>query len=230
MSDETRAEAFDRFNRLTEINQLGLAVTGITYAGHERETTRYTFTFSDGRTLRLTDRKLWSPVEFEREVTVKLRIPFQTGEHAKWRTAIKALLIHAAEEIVLEGEGFTDVVREWIGDYARHVLSVTTPESRAEAAAASAPYVEDAKLNVHAGHLLRYIRREKEEKVQRGDLFQALRDLGFERITVGYTQRVNGSGSTSRHSTSYYRCPLRDIQPLAESANVSPTTTDSDVL
>ena len=207
--DTPRDRALAAFYRLT-----GLVVASITYAGHERETTRYTFRMADGRELRIRDKVLWSPTEFEREVTVRLRCEMTTGERAEWKHAIKALLLRVAEEIPLDGEGFEDVVREWVSEYAAHAVDADTREARDEAVGGHAPYIEDGRLHVYGSHLLRYVRREKQEQVTRPDLFQALRDLGFRHAAINF-YRPNGNGTPVRSSASYYVAPLDAVQGAA---------------
>lgn len=199
MSVDKSAKALDAFRTFT-----GLPVESVKRTGHERVTMRYTFTLDDGRELRVDDRTLWSRTEFAREAVSKLKTPVETCEAAKWQAAVEALIIHTVEVSATPGERWEDVVSDWVGSYATGATS-----DRDGAAAAGAPFIADGMLHIKAEKLAVYIRREQVEQVKLHELYQALRDLGFERTHVNY---VRGRDSL-RTSTSYYRAPLEALEP-----------------
>lgn len=191
-----RDEVLGAFRVLT-----GLPIASVARAGADRASMLYTLTLDDGCTLRVDDKTLWSPTEFLRAATVGYGRHVESVKAAAWQPSVQALLIHATDVLDTPGETYADAVLDWLRAYTERAST-----DRDGAAAAGQPFIYDGHLHVKADRLAIFIRRELVEQVNRTELYQALRDLGFERRAINY---VRGKRNTSERSTaSYYRAPL----------------------
>lgn len=204
MTDDTRRQrALAAFASLVDLPPLAR----LTQRGRDPLNARYTLELADGRELRVgTIKTLWSQTEFYKVVAVTLGMVPYGVEQADWRKGIRALINHGTEVIETPGEAFEDTVRDWISAYAGHASSA----DRDGAAASGAPFIEEGLLHIHAGGLARFVRRELIEQVKLPELYQGLRDLGFERRVIHYVRDQRNS-STTRTTASYYRAPLATL-------------------
>lgn len=178
--------------------------------GRDPEVARYTLLFADGATVRIgTIKVLWSQSELAKVLAVTIGcVPTPVGRN-DWLKAISGLIRCCTDVEETPDETFEATALEWVRAYSARASS-----DREGAAPNGEPFHDDGKLHITAGNLARYVRREYNEPVKLHDLRQALRDNGFEQVTVHWERNV-GRGK-KRSSTSYYSAPLSTIDPKGD--------------
>jgi hypothetical protein len=194
-----RAIATGEFARMLDLDP----ITRLTQRGRDPQTAVYALEFSDGQVVRIgTIKVLWSQTEVHKVLAVALgKVPYSV-EQRVWRKGIRAMVNFGCDIIETPGESFEDTVRDWVATYAQGAST-----DRNGAAGAGMPFIEEGKLHVQAQNFAKYVRRELLEQVKLSELYQALRDIGFERCNVNYV-REGRKMSLHRTTASYYRAPL----------------------
>lgn len=193
-------KALERFQNIAGLP----AIDRLVQRGRDPESAHYTLHMVDGREVRIgTIKILWSQSEMSKVLAVTLGKTLPPDmSNSDWST-VRTGLIRAAIEIdETPGEGFADIVRDWLGAYCE-----SAGTDRNGAMASKRPFVENDDIHVHAISFARDIRRQYSATVKERELITALADLGFVRRTMHYTR--GGKDSTA----SYYWAPIDVLDP-----------------
>ncbi len=181
------------------------AIERVQQRGRDPELATFTFEFADGREVRVgTIKTLWSQTEMTKVFAVAIGLPPAPLSREDWNKVIRVLMVHAVEVEETPGETYEDTVRDWVKRYQRRAV-----KDADGAAAGGRPFTKDDDLYVSANDLALYVRREFSEQIKIHELRAALRDIGFERITVNYRTHETDSGQST---ASYYRLPIAILE------------------
>jgi len=203
MSEPGRAETLERFARVARLPPIARVVQ----RGRDPETARYTIHLTDGREVRVGNVEvLFSRAKLSKVLAVTIQKALAPIKAGDWADMINILVEAAVEVEETPGETYEETVRNWT----RHYIDMGATSDRNGAAAQGSPFHDDGHVHLTADGLARYIRREYSEQVKLHELRTALRDLGFERVTIHYVR--GGKNTEKRSSTSYYQAPARILE------------------
>lgn len=173
--------------------------------GNDPDSVRYTMHFDAGREVRIPSAAcLFSQAQLNLRLAAAMNRTIVGCKPAEWRERVGTLVEYGMEIQEQPGERFIDTVAEWIDAYCDRASSDADG-----APALRAPfYDEDGTLHLVATELAKYVRRELSEQVERSALYEALSDLGYERVAVNYRPKVG-----RRSTVSYYRAGPQSGNP-----------------
>lgn len=124
-----------------------------------------------------------------------------------WHKTISGVVNHAVAVDEVEGESFTDLVREWLVRYSESATSDRNGAISNEQPFTQADAQGLADIYIHIGHFIADLDRRYSIKVKPSELHIPLADIGLIRRTLNYTK--NGKPSTR----SYWTAPMDVLSP-----------------
>lgn len=183
----------------------------IVQRGRDPLTAPYTIHMADdhGTTVRVgTIKTLRSQIALGDVLAVTLGKMPPAIEKGFWHELVSGVVNHGVQIIEVQGETYTDQVREWLLRYSE----IATGDVNG-AAALERPFTETdrygvVQLSVHVGHLVKDLDGRHSIKAKPDDLYIPLADIGFSRRHVNYTHA--GKSSTR----SYWTAPVDVLKPM----------------
>lgn len=201
-----RQAILDQFAEALEIGP----IESITQRGRDPLTAPYTMRMADDEQTDVrigTIKVLRSQPALGDVLSVKLgRMP-PILEAPFWHKLVSSVINHAIEVDEVEGESYSEMVREWLLRYSERALT-----DRNIACAHEHPFILTDEqglrdLYVHVDGFVRNLDGEHSIKATAVEIRNALLDLGFERRTINYSR---GNASSTR---SYWTAPIDVLMP-----------------